>query len=100
MKAELFLRITWEDSKQKLHEDYYALERIEVDPAHAKLAWKLRKPKENPEDPEEPKEWHTVMVLTSGAVSCDCQWSTYSPGQVCKHRIALLDRGLLPKRTT
>lgn len=92
MKADLFLRITHEpDKKGKVKEDNYSLDRLAVDPKHVKLAWRFRKPGQ---------EATTVMVLADGRVSCDCQAATYHPLKVCKHRIALVDRGLLPKRRT
>lgn len=89
MNAELFLRITRQDSKGKMHEDYYALERCDHVEGVSKLVWSLRKP-----DDERPR---IVTVYVDGRIDCDCQ--AYVLGRKrCKHILALLDRGLLPRK--
>ncbi len=97
MTAELFLRITKVDAKGKERVDWYAFERIAVNLNHAKLAWRLQKLIFKKKVLVGKGDTHTVMLLNSGKLSCDCQHSNYRPFEACKHRQALLDRGLLPK---
>lgn len=88
MNAELFLRITRHDSKGKMHEDYYALERCDPVAGVSKLVWSLRKP-----DDERPR---IVTVCVSGRIECDCQDYVLGRNLKCKHITALMQTGELP----
>jgi hypothetical protein len=90
MRSALFLHIIHEpDKRGRVRTDEYLLERGAHVEGESKLVWDLRKqPKSEP---------HTVTVFVDGRIECDCQDATFKHNPRCKHKLVLLDQGLLPK---